>query len=126
MSSSDSVPKPKWWQLYLTFPCLLGMFLLDTRLHLSTGGHETIQLGSVFMEFVLVQVWLRLNARALRHMDNEVPGRTFRIIEMPPATPPVEPIEIKGVLGDTFEMDYVDADSYPSEATTDQVGTEPK
>ncbi len=129
MSIRDVPPKPKWWQLYLTFPLLMGLFLLDTHLNISTGGHEIVQLGSLFLEFGLVQVWLKSNGRALRHMDDEEISRTLRIIEIPPAMPgdspersqPLllpRPTEIPGVLSDTFEMDSVDAKAY----AVDQAG----
>ncbi len=124
MRLRDKTPKPKWWQLYLTFPLLAGLFLLDTRLQLSTGGHEVVQLGSLFLEFGLVQLWLRSNSRALTYMDEEEFSKTIHVYEIPPLEPtqaggdearplPLPPIEIKGVLGNTFEMDYVDAESRP-------------
>ncbi len=128
MSPRDKTPKPKWWQLYLTFPLLIGLFLLDTRLHLSTGGHEIVQLGSLFLEFGLVQLWLRANSRALTYMDDEEFSKTIHVYEIPPFEQtqaesqralPVPPIEIKGVLGNTFEMDYVDAESRPVESPSE-------
>ncbi len=129
MPLRDKTPKPKWWQLYLTFPLLVGLFLLDTRLRLSTGGHEVVQLGSLFLEFGLVQLWLKANSRALTYMDEEEFSRTIHVYEIPPLEPtevgeeskrglPLPPIEIKGVLGNTFEMDYVDAKSQPADAAT--------
>ena len=128
MSAHDLGPKPKWWQLYLTFPLLVGLFLLDTHLRLSTGGHEAVQLGSLFLEFALVQVWLRANSRALTYMDDEEFSRTIHVIEIPPFEQseadgavqpalPAPPIEIKGVLGNTFEMDYIDPESFTVGAT---------
>jgi hypothetical protein len=127
MKTRDLSPKPKWWQLYLTFPLLIGAFLLDSRLQLSDGGHEVVQLGSLFGEFCLVHLWLRANARALMYMDNGTFARTIRVIEIPPAEESVmdrqsrraellPPIEIHGVLGNTIELDFVDAKSLSVDA----------
>jgi hypothetical protein len=122
MKSRDVAPKPKWWQLYLTFVLLIGAFLLDNRLSLSDSGHEVVQLGSLFGEFFLIHLWLRANARALTYMDEETFSGTIHVIEFPPAKEPemdphsrraerLPPVEIRGVLGDTFEMDFIDARS---------------
>ncbi len=137
MNLRDVPPKPKWWQLYLTFPLLVALFLLDTHLNLSTGGHQIVQLGSLFLEFGLVQLWLKSNARALMHMDEEELGRTIHVIEIPPAVPSesegggrptlaLPPNEIPGVLGDTFEMDYVDAKSFEIGTTSSEARKEEK
>jgi len=129
MAPKNVPPKPKWWQLYLTFPVLLGLFVLDTRLHLSTGGHEALQLGSLFLEFAVIQRWLHANASALNYMDDETYRRTITVIEFSPSPAAgiegdargawvLPPIEIKGVLGDTFEMDTIDARSASIEEST--------
>ncbi len=131
MNRRNVSPKPKWWQLYLTFPLLMGLFLLDTRLRISTGGHEIVQLGSLFLEFGLVQAWMKANAGALSHMDEQEFARTIRVIEIPP-TPrdtgqtdrqvlTVSPTEIAGLLGDTFEMDYIDANSCKADAPENEL-----
>ena len=128
MVRKDVSPKPKWWQLYLTFPFLLGLFVLDTHLRLSNGGHEAVQLGSLALEFVLIQRWLHANSSALNHMDDDTYRSTITVIEIPPSPAAgiegdargawvFPPIEIKGVLGDTFEMDTIDARSTPVEET---------
>ncbi len=127
MTMSNRRPKPKWWQLYLTLPLLGGLFLLDTRLQVSTGGHEAVQLGSLALEFLLVQAWLRANSKSLNYMDEEEFSRTIHVIEIPPLEPdklheeaypalPEAPIQIKGVLGNAFEMDYIDANSFNVDA----------
>ncbi len=131
MNRRNLSPKPKWWQLYLTFPLLMGLFLLDTHLRISTGGHEIVQLGSLFLEFGLVQAWMKANAGALSHMDEDEFTRTIRVIEIPP-TPrdtgqndrqvlTVSPTEIAGLLGDTFEMEYIDANSSKADAPEDKL-----
>ena len=123
---------PKWWQLYLTFPLLMGLFLLDSHLELSVGGHELFQFGSVLLEFVLVQVWLRTNASALRQMDDESYHTKITVIEIPGRDArdvshgrrpllPLPDAEIKGVLSDTFEMDYVEVGSRSHEEVPQEV-----
>lgn len=123
MGSRRADPKPKWWELYLTFPLLMGLFFLDSRLQLSAGGHELVQLGSLFLEFALVHLWLRANSSALSRMDDETYRRTITIITLPPrprresgdavAILPRPPAELPGVLGDTLETDRIDALAYP-------------
>ncbi len=137
MKLQNRHPKPKWWQLYLTFPVLAGLFVLDTHLQLSTGGHEAVQLGSLFLEFGLVQLWLHSNSSALNYMDEDEFSQTIRVIEIPPAAPSelaegarprlaLPPSEIPSVLGDTFEMDYIDAKSFNVDAGTDSASKESK
>lgn len=137
MASAKRPPRPKWWQLYLTFPLLVGLFLLDTRLQLSIGGHEAVQMGSLVLEFVLVQLWLRANAKALNYMDDEEFSRTMHVIQIPPfertqmgtdfqQALPAMPVEIKGVLTDGFGMNYIDAHSFSVDASANGRGKEEK
>ncbi len=111
-------PKPKWWQLYLTFPVILGLFLLDSRLQLANGEHAVLQLGIVLLEAVLVEWWLHLNASALRHVEDETDRPMFTVIEILPEVSHARqdglrtsrllpPIEIRGVLDTTFQADFV-------------------
>lgn len=121
MSSNSS--HPKWWQLYLIFPLLIALFALDTRLQLSTFGHQAVQIGSVLIIFGLVHVWLKANARALSAMDRDQLGGRVRIIKIQPyqmSTMDNEygirsgfqllDTEIKGILSDTFEIETIDAE----------------
>jgi hypothetical protein len=114
---------PKWWQVYLTFPLLIVLFVLDSRLKISPRGHTVVQIGLILLVYGLVHLWLSANARALSNMDRgQIDGR-IRVIQIHPYPLDDEksdehPIfqfpdsEIKGVLSDTFEMDYIDAESY--------------
>lgn len=115
--------RPRWWQLYLTFPLLIGLFILDARLRISTGGHQAVQIGIILLVYGLIHLWLRANRSALSKMDQEHYSRTFTVIHFPPAQMQAEvskkqPMldvpasETKGMLGNTFEVDYIDAKSY--------------
>jgi len=124
MSSQDV--RPKWWQVYLTFPLLLALFALDSRLKLSVRGHQAVQIGIILLVYGLVHLWLKANSTALSKMNREQYYGRVTVIRIPPSQLPdadrdKHPIlqlpdsEIKGVLSDTFEMDYIDAESFPVE-----------
>lgn len=120
MSSSNL--RPKWWQLYLSFPLLIALFIVDSRLRISARGHQSVQIGIVVLVYGLIHWWLKANASALSKMDqrqvhgkvtvfqvhiSQLPGADARrrsLFELPAA-------EIKGVLSDTFDMDYMDAEA---------------
>jgi hypothetical protein len=114
--------RPKWWQLYLIFPLLIALFGMDGRLKISTRGHQVVQIGIVLLVFGLVHLWLRANSSALSQMDKAQYRGTVRVIRIPPPQlsetdkrPLLQlpDLEIKGMLSDTFEMDYIDAESFP-------------
>jgi hypothetical protein len=121
MRTSNS--RPRWWQLYLTFPLLIALFVLDARLRISARGHQAVQIGIVLLVFGLIHLWLKANAAALSNTDRKHYGR-ITVIRFPAA--PLsdsgaeeqtmfelpEP-EIKGVLSDTFELDDIDVEAFP-------------
>ena len=126
MSSSKNA-RPKWRQLYLTFPLLIVLFLLDRRLTISTGWHQAVQIGIILFVYGLVHRWIKANEPALRNVEQEQYG-TINVIKVAAYELPDEdekksrrPIfqlpgtEIKGTLGDTFEMDYIDAEFLPAD-----------
>jgi hypothetical protein len=105
---------PKWWQLYLALPILIALFVLDSRLRISSREHEAVQIGIVLFVCVLTSLWIKANGRALSNMDGEYPStscRTYRIYSVPLPEPKQEKlptIRISGVLETTFDMDYSD------------------
>jgi len=120
--------RPKWWQLYLTFPLLVALFVVDSRLKVSTRAHQAVQIGIVLIVFGLIHLWLKANARALSAMDRAQLGRRVTVVRIQPH--PLSAMdngskkrpmfqlsdsEIKGTLSDTFEMDYIDAESFKAE-----------
>jgi hypothetical protein len=122
MLSSEDI-RPKWWQLYLTFPLLVALFVLDHRLKISARGHLVVQIGILMIIYGLVHLWLKANAYALANMDlGQDHGKitVIRISQLPDADQDKRSMfrlpdsEIKGMLSDTFEMDYIDAKFVPS------------
>jgi hypothetical protein len=112
---------PKWWQVYLTFPLLIALFMLDHSLKLSERGHVVAQIGILVFVYWLIHLWLKANATALSEMDRKQFRNTFTVIRIPPYQLPntnsgKRPMfqfpnsEIKGTLSNTFEMDYIDAE----------------
>ena len=118
MFSSNACPK--WWQVYLTLPLLVGLFAVDSRLKISTRGHQVVQIGIILLVYGLIHVWLKANTGALSRMDREQNYRRIRVVRVPLSQLPessnenslrlqLQNSESKGLLSDTFEMDTIDA-----------------
>ena len=112
--------RPKWWQLYLTLPLLVALFVMEHRLNISVHGHQAVQIGILILIYGLMHLWLQANASALSKMDQRQYSGRITIVQIPweqmpdsngaqPAAFPFPDSEIKGVLSDTFEMDCIDA-----------------
>ena len=116
MSSSNT--RPKWGQLYLSFPLLIVLFVVENRLKISTREHQVVQFGIILFVYGLILLWLKANSAALSNMDRRQYHRTITVI-LPPSFELTDAdtmfelpaSEIKGVLSDTFEMDYMDAEA---------------
>jgi hypothetical protein len=120
MSSSNK--NPKWWLLYLTFLFSVALLAVDSRLKISTGGHQAVEIGIILLVCGLVHLWLNANASALSRMDQRQYYGTMRVIRIPSAQlsdhgddkGPMFQLpdsEIKDVLHAAFEMDTIDAKS---------------
>ena len=121
MSSSNL--RPKWWQVYLTLPLLAVLFVVDSRLKIPARGHQIVQIGIILLVYGLIHLWIKANSAALSHMDRERYRGRVTVIRIP-ADPLPDPgtaqgplfqvpdAEIKGVLSNTFEADYIDAESF--------------
>jgi hypothetical protein len=118
---SADTSRPKWWQVYLTFPLLFALFMLDSRLKLSKHGHLAVQIGIILLVYGLVHLWLKTNATALSDMDQRQFHGTVTVTRVSSHQLPdmkgdkrlmfqIPNSEIKGTLSDTFEMDYIDAE----------------
>lgn len=118
---SSNYARPKWWQLYLTLPLLIALFMLDNRLKLSVRGHQVVQIGIILFVYWLIHLWLKTNARSLSKMDQMQFHGTVTVMRVAPHQLPgtksdKRPMfqfhnsEIKGTLDDTFEMEIIDAE----------------
>jgi hypothetical protein len=118
---SSHYVRPKWWRLYLAFPLLITLFAVGNRLKLSVRGHEAVQIVIVLIVFEFVHLWLKANAKVLSEIDREQYSGRVTVIRIQPYQLPTmddenkkHPMfqlpdsEIKGVLSNTFEMDYID------------------
>ena len=130
--SSQDVP-PKWWQLYLIIPLLIVLFVVENRLRISTRGHQAIQIGILLLIYGLVHLWLKANAATLSKMDRIQDHATFTVIDIPPyqlaekdkrSAFQLPDSEIKDVLSDTFEMDYIDAKALPIDEVSQELKKE--
>ena len=120
---STNYARPKWWQVYLTFPLLIALFMLDNRLKLSVRGHQAVQIGIILLVYGLVHLWLKANAKALSSMDQRQFHGTVTVTRVPSYQLPdiksdkrpmfqLSNSEIKGTLSDTFEMETIDAEFF--------------
>ena len=118
--TSSGRSHPKWWQLYVMLPILLGLFLVEMRLPLTAFENVAVQLGILLLIYGFIHLWLRANRRALLGLDEEQGEWRVRVYEIPPArlqsrdnVVDVNPESslfrfpeagLKGVLSDTFEL----------------------
>jgi len=127
--------RPKWWQVYLTLPLLIALFAVDGRLKISTRGHQAVQIGIVLLIYGLIHLWLKANATALSRMDQEQDHGRIRVMRMPVSQLPesngenqlmfqLPDSEIKGVLSDTFDMDYIDVVAVPVDEVSQELKKE--
>jgi hypothetical protein len=126
---------PKWWQLYLTLPLLIVLFLVDHRLGLSMHGHQIVQIGIVLFVYTLVHLWLNANEADLSKLDQRKFRGTVTVIRVPPyQLPTAEYGEgpmlqlpdpgLKGLLSNTFEMDTIDMELFPVDEVQQEMNKE--
>lgn len=125
--------RPKWWQVYLTFPLLIALFLLDSRLKLSEHGHQAVQIGILLFIYGLIHLWLKANEAALSKLDQRKFHGTVTVLRIPPYRLPdtnKRPMlqfphsELKGMLSNTFEMDYIDVEALPVDEVQQELNKE--
>jgi hypothetical protein len=133
MSSSN--PHPKWWQLYLLLPLLIALFIVDSRMRLAQRGHIVVQIGILLFVYELVHLWLKANTIALMKMDQSQYQGTITVIRIPPyelsdagkdkrSMFQLSDFEIKSVLSDRIEIDYIDMDSFPVDEVPQEINKE--
>lgn len=117
---TTSTARPKWWQLYLMFPLLIVLFILDPQLKVSTRGHQVFQIGIILVVYGLIYWWIKANSVALSRMDQEQYCPRVLILQVPPPLLPEDKIEkrpmfqlpsleVKGILDNTMEAKTFDA-----------------
>ena len=130
-----STIRPKWWQLYLTFPLLVALFVLDARLRISVRGHQAVQISIVLLIYGLIHLWLKANASALSKMDQRQHYRTIRVIRVPVSQLPdadaqrrpmfeLPASEVKGVLSNTYDVEYIDRELFPIDGVRQELKKE--
>lgn len=128
MSSKEI--RPKWWQLYLTLPLLVTLFAIDARLKISSRGHQAVQIGIVLLLCALVRLWLKANAMALSELDRRGQPGSVRVLQVHTARLPesdnkrlisLPDSEVKGMLHNIFEMDYIDAEFLPIDEVSEKI-----
>ena len=118
-------PRPKWWQLYFTFPLLIVLFVVDARLRISARGHQVVQIGILLLVYGLLYLWLKANATALSNMGQRHDHGRITIIRVSVAQLPdvdeekeqlleIPASEIKGLLDNTYDIEYIDVDQSDS------------
>jgi hypothetical protein len=133
MSKNNS--RPKWWQVYLTFPLLIALFILDSRLKLSEHGHVAVQIGILLFVYGLIHMWLKSNVAALSNTDQRQFHGTVTVTriplhQLPDTKTDKRPMfqfpnsEIKGTLSDTFEMETIDAEFFPVDEVSQELNKE--
>jgi hypothetical protein len=60
---------PSWWQLYLSLPLMIGIFLIETRQPLTAAGHKMIELFILLIFFGYISLWLKANTGAMIQED---------------------------------------------------------
>jgi peptidoglycan/LPS O-acetylase OafA/YrhL len=60
---------PSWWQLYLSFPLMIGLFLIETHQPLTEAGHKMIELFILLIFFGYISLWLKANTGAMIQED---------------------------------------------------------
>src|SRR4051794_26849371 len=65
---------PRWWQLSLLAPIMMGLLLLDTHLVLSSMEHQIIEVGVVLLMYGAMACWLWANQEALEDENDETGG----------------------------------------------------
>ncbi len=108
---------PKWWLLYLTFPLLIVLFVLEHQLKISTSEHGAIQIGIIVLVYGLIYWWLKANSRAISRMDQQSYGKPrviqialSQFVDVNNERHPMLQLpnsEVPGMLSDTIEMDQV-------------------
>jgi len=78
---TSRVRPPAWWQIDLVGIGMLGLLLFWAGLPLSEHQHEAAALGTLALGFVLIDLWLQANLRALLNSGSMDQARRARLCE---------------------------------------------
>ncbi len=70
-ASSLRQNQPQWWQVFLTLPVLIGLFVLLIRMHLQEPVNTLAQLGILVLAYGFIQLWIRANRAAFMGLEEE-------------------------------------------------------
>jgi hypothetical protein len=100
------------------------LFVLEARLRISVRAHQAVQIGILLLVYGLVRLWLKASASALSKLDQRQYSRTITVIQLPvsqltdaeadiqrPRMFELPVSEVKGVLSDTYDVEYIDIDA---------------
>jgi hypothetical protein len=76
--------RPKWWLLYLTFPLLIGLFMLDHHLELPQRGHTVVQIGILLLVYGLIHLWVKTNSIAISDLEQRQYLGSIIVTRIPP------------------------------------------
>ena len=63
--------RPAWWFLYLCVALVLGLFWIEAKSSFSAAGHTWVEVGLVFILYVLVMAWIKANEAAMISEERE-------------------------------------------------------
>ncbi len=73
------------------FRLLIGLFVLDNRFNISTGGHEIVQIGSLLLILFFGYIWIKANSDSLSRLDQRrTRGRITGVLYLPENRLPLE------------------------------------
>lgn len=124
--------RPKWWQIYLLLPLLIGLFLIDFRLNLSDRGHQVLQIGILLFVYWLAHLWMKANQITYEKKGNT---KSSVIITLVPTSrlngEKLQPLfhpnsEVAGIFDDTFQIDIIEAEILSTEEIPQEANKEIK
>lgn len=110
--------RTKWWQLYLIILLFVVLFLFDGRLNISPGVHKAVQIAIVVFIYVLIGLWIKVNAKAFRESDASQYTGSITVFHFHPKSSTSTVIEEHGhrpmlPSPDSHEIDVVNTNSVP-------------
>ena len=84
---SSKKQQPKWWQVYVALPLLLGLFWPETHARLTRTDHILAELGILGLIFGFMRLWQQANRSAFMSSETTEFGwgiRDSRIASQPP------------------------------------------